>query len=66
LEIIEPYEWCFSHHKGEVSRHVFFVAPRGTCLDAVHLKPDTWVGVTVVFLNGWFEVFGVFDRPETS
>jgi hypothetical protein len=51
-EIVEPQEWRLAHHKGEVSRHVVFVASRGTCCDVVHLEPYTWVGVTVVLLNG--------------
>jgi hypothetical protein len=38
-EIAEPQEWCLAHHKGEVSRHVVFVAFRGVCCDAVHLEP---------------------------
>jgi hypothetical protein len=63
-EIVEPQEWCIAHHKGEVSHHVVFVASRGAHRDAVHLEPYTWVGVTVVLLNGWFEVLGVSDRPE--
>jgi hypothetical protein len=25
-EVIEPQEWCLAHHKGEVPRHVIFVA----------------------------------------
>jgi hypothetical protein len=45
---------------------VVFVASRGTCCNAIHLEPYTWVGATVVFLNSWLEVFGVSDRPETS
>jgi hypothetical protein len=65
-EIVEPQERCLAHHKGEVSRHVVFAAPRGTYCDAVHLEPYTWVRATVVFLNGRFEVFGVSDRPEAS
>jgi hypothetical protein len=64
-EIVEPQELCLAHHKGEVSHHVVFVASRGACCDAVHLEPYTWVGATVVFLDGWLEVFGVSDRPET-
>jgi hypothetical protein len=65
-EIVEPQEWRLAHHKGEVSRHVVFVASRSACGDVVHLEPYTWVGATVVFLNSWLEVFGVSDRPETS
>jgi hypothetical protein len=45
---------------------VIFIASRGTCHYAVHLEPYTRVGVTVVLLNRWLEVFGVSDRPETS
>jgi hypothetical protein len=37
---------------------VVFIASRGTCRDAIHLKPYTRVRATVVLLNGWFEVFG--------
>jgi hypothetical protein len=65
-EIIEPQEWCFSHHKREVSRHVVFIASRGTRRDAVHLEPYTRVRVTVVFLNGWLGIFWISDRPETT
>jgi hypothetical protein len=65
-EIVEPQEWCLAHHKGEVSRHVVFVAPIGVCCDVVHLEPYTWVGAIVVLLNGWLEVLGVSNRPETS
>jgi hypothetical protein len=36
-EIVEPWEWCFAHHKGEVSRHVVFIASRGACCNAIHL-----------------------------
>jgi hypothetical protein len=25
-EIVKPQEWCLAHHKGEVSRHVVFIA----------------------------------------
>jgi hypothetical protein len=25
-EIVEPQEWCLAHHKGEVPRHVVFIA----------------------------------------
>jgi hypothetical protein len=56
--IVEPQEWCISHHKGEVSRHVVFVASRCTCCDVVHLEPYTWVRATVIFLNGWLESLG--------
>jgi hypothetical protein len=38
-EIVEPREWCLAHHEGEVSRHVIFIATRGTCLNVVHLEP---------------------------
>jgi hypothetical protein len=65
-EIVEPQEWCLAHHEGEVSRHVVFIASRGTRRYAVHLEPYTWVGATVVLLNSWLEVFWVSDRPETS
>jgi hypothetical protein len=65
-EIVEPQEWCLAHHKGEVSRHVVFIASRGTRRDAVHLEPYTRIGATVVFLNGWLEIFWIFDRPETT
>jgi hypothetical protein len=64
--IFEPQEWCLAHHKGEVSRHVVFVASRGACCDAIRLEPYTSIRVTVVFLNGWFEILGVSDGPETS
>jgi hypothetical protein len=63
-EIIEPQEWCLAHHKGEVSRHVVFIASRGTCRDVVHLEPYTRVRATVVLFTGWLEIFGVSDRPE--
>jgi hypothetical protein len=65
-EIVVPQEWCLAHHKGKVSCHVVFIASRGTCRNAVHLEPYTWVSAIVVLLNGWFEVFGVSDRTETS
>jgi hypothetical protein len=65
-EIVEPQEWCLAHHNGEVSRHVVFITSRGTCCDVVHLEPYTWVGETVVFLNGRLVILGVSDRPETS
>jgi hypothetical protein len=65
-EIVEQQEWCFAHHKGEISRHVVFIASRGSCHNAIHLDPYTWVGATIVLLNGRFEVFGVSDHPETS
>jgi hypothetical protein len=45
---------------------VVFTASRGACSDVVHLEPYTWVGATVILLNGWLEVLGVCDRPETS
>jgi hypothetical protein len=38
-EIVEPQEWCLAHHEGEVSRHVVFVASRGTRHYDVHFKP---------------------------
>jgi hypothetical protein len=65
-EIVEPQKWCLAHHKGEVSLHVVFIASRGTCRNAIHLEPYTWVRATVILLNGWFEVLGVFDCPKTS
>jgi hypothetical protein len=65
-EVVEPQQWCLAHHEGEVSGHVVFIASRGTHRYVVHLKPYTWVGATVVLLNGLLEVFGVSDRPETS
>jgi hypothetical protein len=34
-EIVEPQEWCLAHHKGEVSRHVIFVALEGKCCDVI-------------------------------
>jgi hypothetical protein len=37
---------------------VVFVASRGACCDAIHLEPYTWVGATIVLLNGWIEVLG--------
>jgi hypothetical protein len=40
-EIVEPQEWCVAHHKGEVSRHVVFIASRGAHRDAVHHEPYT-------------------------
>jgi hypothetical protein len=40
--------------------------PRGTCRNAIHLEPYTWVGATVVLLNGQLEVLGVSDRLEMS
>jgi hypothetical protein len=52
--------------RGEVSRHVVFIATRGACCDDVHLEPYTWVGATVILLNGWLKVIRVSDRPETS
>jgi hypothetical protein len=63
-EIVEPQEWCLAHHKGEVSRHVVFIASRGACCDALHLEPYTWVGATVVLLNAWFEILRVSDHPR--
>jgi hypothetical protein len=45
---------------------VVFIASRGTCRYAIHLEPYTRVGVTVVLLNSWLEVFWVSDYPETS
>jgi hypothetical protein len=68
-EIVEPQEWCLAHHKGEISRHVVFIASRGTCRNAIHLEPYTWVGATVVLLNGRFEVLGyliVWRRRENA
>jgi hypothetical protein len=65
-EIIEAQEWCLAHHKGEVSRHVVFIASRGTRRYAIHLEPYTRVGATVILLNSWLEVLGVSDRPEMS
>jgi hypothetical protein len=65
-EIVEPQEWCLAHHKGELSHHTVFNASRSTYCDAVHFEPYIWVGATVVFLDGWLQVFGVSDRPETS
>jgi hypothetical protein len=65
-EVVEPQEWCLAHHEGEVSRHVVFIAAGGTCCDAVHLEPYTWVGATVVLLNSWLEVFWVSDCPKMS
>jgi hypothetical protein len=50
-EVVEPQEWCLAHHKGEVSRHVIFVASRGTRCYAIHFEPYTRVGATVVLLN---------------
>jgi hypothetical protein len=65
-EIVKPQEWCLAHHRGEISCHVVFIASRGSCRDAVHLEPYTRIRATVVLLNGWFEVLGASDRPETS
>jgi hypothetical protein len=65
-EIVELQEWCLAHHEGKVSRHVVFIASRGTRRYAVHLEPYTRVGATVVLLNGWLEVLGVSDRSEMS
>jgi hypothetical protein len=65
-EVVKPQEWCFTHHEGGVSRHVVFVASRGTRRYAVHFEPYTWVGATVVLLNGCLEVLGVSDRSESS
>jgi hypothetical protein len=45
---------------------VVFIAAGDTCCDAVHPEPYTWVGVIVVLLNSWLEVFWVSDRPKTS
>jgi hypothetical protein len=64
-ESVEPQEWCLAHHEGEVSRHVVFIATRGTRRYAVHLEPYTRVRATVVLLNSWLEVLWVSDRPET-
>jgi hypothetical protein len=57
-EIVETREWCLAHHKGEVSRHVIFVASKGTRCCAVHFEPYIRVGATIVLLNSWLEVFG--------
>jgi hypothetical protein len=65
-EIVEPQEWCLAHHEGEVSRHVVFIASRGTHRYVVHLEPYARVRATVVLLHSWLEVFWVSDRPETS
>jgi hypothetical protein len=65
-EIVEPQEWCLAHHKGDVSRHVVFITSRGACRDAVHLESNTWVGVTVVLLNGRLEVLGVSDHVKMT
>jgi hypothetical protein len=65
-EIVKPQEWCLAHHKGEVSRHVVFIAFRGTRRYAIHLEPYTRVGATIVLLNRWLEVLGVSNRLETS
>jgi hypothetical protein len=65
-DVVEPQEWCLAHHEREVSRHVVFIASRGTHRYAVHLEPYTWVRATVVLLNSWLEVFWASDRPETS
>jgi hypothetical protein len=45
---------------------VVFIASRGVCHNVVHLEPYTWVRAAVIFLNGRFEVLGVYDRPEMS
>jgi hypothetical protein len=50
-EIVEPQEWCLAHHKGEVSRHVVFIASRGTHCYAIHFEPYTRVGATIVLLD---------------
>jgi hypothetical protein len=63
-EIIEPQEWCLTHHKGEVSRHVVFTASRGTCCNAVHLEPYTRVRAIVVLLNSRLEILWVSDHLE--
>jgi hypothetical protein len=63
-KIVELPEWHFTHHEREVSCHVIFIAPRGAGRDAVHLEPNTSVGATVVFFDGWLEVLGVSDRLE--
>jgi hypothetical protein len=65
-EIVEQQEWCLSHHKGEVSCHVIFVAARGMCRNVVNLEPYARIGVTVVLLNSWLEILWVSDHPETS
>jgi hypothetical protein len=43
---------------------VVFIASRATCRDAVHLEPYTWVGATVVLINGRLKVLWVSDRAE--
>jgi hypothetical protein len=50
-EIVEPQEWCLAHHEGEVSRHVVFIASRGTRRYGIQLEPYTRVGASVVLLN---------------
>jgi hypothetical protein len=65
-EIVEPQEWFLAHHKGEVSRHVVFIASRGTRRYAIHPEPYTRVGAAVILLNRWLEVLGVSNRPEMS
>jgi hypothetical protein len=37
-----------------ISPTVVFIASRGSCYDVVHLEPYTWVGATIVFLNGGY------------
>jgi hypothetical protein len=58
-ENVEPQEWCLAHHKGEVSRHVVFIASRGACRNAAHLEPYTWVRATVS--HQFFE-----EKPSAS
>jgi hypothetical protein len=65
-EVVEPQEWRLAHYEGEVSRHVVFIASRGTCRYDVHLELYTQVGATVVLLDSWLEVFWVSDCPEAS
>jgi hypothetical protein len=65
-EIVEPQKWCLTHHNWEVSRHVVFIASRGTRRYAVHLEPYTRVRATVVLLDSRLEFLLVSDRPEMS
>jgi hypothetical protein len=44
-EIVEPQEWCLAHHKGEVSRHVVFIASRGACRNAIHLERPSYLSM---------------------
>jgi hypothetical protein len=50
-EMVEPQEWCLAHHKGEVSRHVVFIASRATCCDAIHLEP--YLGQSDRHISQW-------------